>query len=220
MADALAVLDSLNVEKAHIVGLSMGGFCAFHIAIRHPERALSATIGGVGYGAPPESRAAFRAECEAIAVAFETEGAYEVSKRYAVGPTRVQFQNKDPRGHAEFTRMLAEHSDIGAAATMRGFQKERPSIYDFIDEMAFIEVPVLIMAGDEDEGAIEPSMMMKRKIPTAGLSVFPKTGHTLNLEEPEMFNAVLAGFIASAQAGRWQPRDARSLSSSTTGMVD
>lgn len=220
VADALAVLDSLDVDKAHIVGLSMGGFCALHIAIRHPERALSTTIGGVGYGAPIEARAAFQAECEAIAVAFETEGASEVAKRYAVGPTRVQFQNKDPRGHAEFTRMLAEHSYIGAAATMRGFQKERPSLYDLVDEMALIEVPFLVMVGDEDQGAIEPSIMMKRQIPTAGLSVFPKTGHTLNLEEPEMFNAVLAGFIASAQAGRWERRDTRSLSSSTTGMVD
>jgi pimeloyl-ACP methyl ester carboxylesterase len=220
VADAIAVLDALDMDKAHIVGLSMGGFCAFHLAIRHPERVLSATIGGVGYGAPIESRGAFQAECEAIAVAFETEGAPEVAKRYAVGPTRVQFQNKDPRGHAEFARMLAEHSDIGAAATMRGFQQQRPSLYDFIDEMALIEVPVLIMVGDEDEGALEPSLMMKRQIPTAGLSVFPKSGHTLNLEEPEIYNAVLAECLARVQAGRWEPRDARSLSSSTTGMID
>lgn len=220
VSDALAVLDALEIERAHVVGLSMGGFCALHLALSHPDRLLSATIGGVGYGAAAESREAFRAECEAIATAFEAEGAETVALRYSLGPARVQFQNKDPRGHAEFARMLGEHSDLGSAGTMRGFQKERPSLYDFANEMAETEVPILIMVGDEDEGAIVASVWMKRAIPTAGLIVFPKTGHTLNLEEPEMYNRVLADFLASVASHRWGTRDPRSLSSSPTGMGD
>lgn len=220
VSDAIAVLDELGVGQAHVVGLSMGGFCALHLALSHPDRLLSATIGGVGYGAAADTRASFREECEVIAVAFETEGAEQVAQRYAVGPARVQFQVKDPRGHAEFSRSLAEHSDIGSAGTMRGFQKERPSIYDFAAPMAEARVPILIMVGDEDEGAIEPSLWMKRTIPTSGLVVFPKTGHTLNLEEPEMYNSVLSRFLASVAAGRWQARDPRSLRKSTTGMSD
>ena len=220
VSDAIAVLDGLDVDRAHIVGLSMGGFCALHLTLSHPGRVLSTTIGGVGYGAPPETRSGFQSECESIAHAFETEGAPKVAARYALGPARVQFQNKDPRGHAEFTRMLAEHSDIGSAATMRGFQKGRPSLYDFQDEMNRIETPFLILVGDEDEGAIEPSVMMKRQIPTSGLAMFPNTGHTLNLEEPELFNGVLARFLASCEAGVWSRRDPRSLSASTTGMAD
>jgi len=220
VSDAIAVLDTLEIDKAHVVGLSMGGFCALHLALGHPDRTLSATLGGVGYGARPETRAAFQHECEMIAVAFETEGAAEVAKRYALGPARVQLQNKDPRGHAEFARMLGEHSDTGSAGTMRGFQKARPSLYDFSAEMAAMEVPALIMVGDEDEGAIEPSLMMKRQIPTAGLVVFPKTGHTLNLEEPELYNSVLADFIAAVELEAWGRRDPRSLRASTTGIDD
>ena len=220
VSDAIAVLDALGVEEVHVVGLSMGGFCALHLALNHADRVLSATIGGVGYGARPETRVAFQLECEAIALAFETEGASEVAKRYALGPARVQFQNKDPRGHAEFARMLGEHSDVGSAGTMRGVQKGRPSLYDFVDEMAAMEIPALIMTGDEDEGSIEVSVMMKRRIPTAGLFVFPKTGHTLNLEEPELYNSALAGFISAVDAGAWGPRDPRSLRPSTTGMGD
>jgi pimeloyl-ACP methyl ester carboxylesterase len=220
VSDAVAVLDTLGVEEVHVVGLSMGGFCALHLALNHADRVLSATIGGVGYGARPETRVAFQLECEAIALAFETEGASEVAKRYALGPARVQFQNKDPRGHAEFARMLGEHSDVGSAGTMRGVQKGRPSLYDFVDEMAAMEIPALIMTGDEDEGSIEVSVMMKRRIPTAGLFVFPKTGHTLNLEEPELYNSALAGFISAVDAGAWGPRDPRSLRPSTTGMGD
>jgi len=220
VADALSVLDGLEIEKAHMVGLSMGGFCALHLALSHPERTLSAAIGGVGYGAPHDKREVFREECEVIARAFEEEGSAEVATRYAVGPARVQFQMKDPKGHAEFTRMLGEHSNVGSANTMRGFQKERPSLYDFSEELAQIEVPVLIMVGDEDAGAIEPSIMLKRTIPTSGLTIFPKTGHTLNLEEPELFNRMLGSFLVAAATGAWARRDPRSLASSTTGMTD
>lgn len=218
VSDAVTVLDNLGLDRAHVVGLSMGGFCALHLTLAHADRVLSTVIGGVGYGAPPGTEESFRIECEAIAAAFEEEGSAEVAKRYALGPARVQFQNKDPRGHAEFARMLGEHSDVGSAGTMRGFQKERPSIYDFISDMNSIDTPFLIMVGDEDEGAIEPSVMMKREIPTSGLVVFPRSGHTLNLEEPELFNQTLFAFLAEAQAGKWGHRDHRSLSSSTTGM--
>jgi hypothetical protein len=60
--------------------------------------------------------------------------------------------------------------------------------------------------------------MLKRTIPTAGLLVLAKTGHTTNLEEPEMFNDALARLFALAEAGRWEARDGRSLATSTTGM--
>jgi pimeloyl-ACP methyl ester carboxylesterase len=216
--DAIDVLAALEVGPAHVVGLSMGGFCALHLALQAPQSVVSTAIGGVGYGAAPDRRQSFQQECEAIARAFETEGAPQVALRYAVGPARVQFENKDPVGHAEFAAMLAEHSSLGSALTMRGFQKGRPSLYDFTDVLARMSVPLLVMVGDEDEGAIEPSVALKRMVPTAGLVVFPKTGHTLNLEEPALFNATLDRFLTAIDAGSWPARDPRSLSASTTGM--
>ena len=218
VADAVAVIDALDIRQAHAVGLSMGGFAALHLARTRPDRMLSATIAGVGYGSAYERRPAFQTECEVIARAFEEEGAEQVSKRYALGPARVQFAAKDPRGHAEFQQMLAQHSDVGSANTMRGFQRLRPSLYDFAEEFGMMEVPLLVMVGDEDDGAIDGSLMLKRTIPTAGLAVFPKTGHTLNLEEPALFNVLLEQFIATVSEGAWQRRDPRSLAESTTGM--
>jgi pimeloyl-ACP methyl ester carboxylesterase len=220
VTDALSVLDSLGIESAHVVGLSMGGFCALHLAMAHPDRVLSATIGGVGYGAQPGKQEAFREECEAIARAFEQEGSEQVAERYALGPARVQFLNKDANGHAEFARRLAEHSSTGSAATMRGVQKERPSLYDLADDFAAMTIPTLIMVGDEDEGAIEASIMLKRTIPASGLIVLPRTGHTLNLEEPAWFNASITWFLGAVSSDSWTPRDARSRHRSTTGMVD
>jgi pimeloyl-ACP methyl ester carboxylesterase len=218
VADAIAVLDGLGADRAHVVGLSMGGFTALHLVLRHPGRVSAAVVAGAGYGAQPERQQAFRAESEAIAAAFETEGSQRVAARYAVGPARVQFQNKNPRGWAEFAAALAGHSALGSALTMRGVQAARPSLYHLRDELARVRTPVLLIVGDEDEGCLEPALMLKRTIPTSGLAILPRTGHTANLEEPEVFNAVVDRFLAAAERGAWRPRDPRSLSSSTTGM--
>jgi pimeloyl-ACP methyl ester carboxylesterase len=218
VADIVAVLDGLDVERAHVVGLSMGGFATLHLGLRHPQRARSLVVSGVGYGAQPEKQQAFRAESNVIADAFAAEGAAEVAKRYAVGPARVQLQNKDPRGWAEFAARLAEHDSVGSALTMRGVQAARPSLYDLTEELRALEVPTLLIAGDEDEGCLEPNLMLKRTIPTAGLALLPKTGHTCNLEEPELFTRLLERFFADVENGAWGPRDPRSLATSTTGM--
>src|SRR6266566_1975911 len=73
----------------------MGGFAALHAGIAYPERARSLVIAGCGYGAEPDKKEKFRAECEAAAYSFESDWT-EAAKKYALGPARVQFQNKDP----------------------------------------------------------------------------------------------------------------------------
>jgi pimeloyl-ACP methyl ester carboxylesterase len=138
--------------------------------------------------------------------------------RYAAGPARVQFQNKNPRGWAEFAHALAGHSVRGSALTMRGMQASRPSLYALRDDLAKITAPVLILAGDEDEGCREPALMLKRTILSSGLAILPQTGHTANLEEPGVFNAAVDRFLAAVERGAGHRRDPRSLSSSTTGM--
>jgi pimeloyl-ACP methyl ester carboxylesterase len=218
VADAIAVLDGLGVDRAHVVGLSMGGFTALHLALRHPARVVSAVVAGAGYGALPDRADAFRVECEATAAAFETEGAELVAARYALGPARVQFQNKNPCGWAEFAAALGEHSALGAALTMRGVQAARPSLYRLRDELAQVRTPVLLVVGDEDEGCLETALMLKRTVSTSGLAILPRTGHTANLEEPDVFNEVVDRFLAAVERGAWRPRDPRSLSTSTTGM--
>lgn len=219
VADAVAVLDHAGIERAHVVGLSMGGFCALHLGLSHPERAASLVVAGCGYGAAPETAAAFRAECEATARAFDQDGAASTARRYALGPTRVQFQNADPRGWAEFAEALGEHSALGAALTMRGVQKSRPSLYDLRPQLAALRLPTLLVVGDEDEPCLAPALMLKRTIPAAGLVVLPKTGHACNLEDPAAFNAAVAHFLARAEHGAWGPRDPRSVSPTATGMT-
>lgn len=211
VADALAVLDALGIEKAHVVGLSMGGFTTVHFGLTAPERALSLTVAGAGYGCEKEFEDYFRAVSLEVADNFETKGAKEFSKIYALGASRVQFETKDPRGWREFADRLATHSDKGAALTMRGVQARRPSFYDLEDRLKAMDVPTLVVVGDEDDHCLQPGLFLKRTIPACGLAVFPKTGHTLNLEEPAAFNALLAEFLAQVEAGRWTKRDPRAL---------
>ena len=215
--DAVAVLDAAGADTAHVVGNSMGGFTTLHLGLRHPERVTALVVGGCGYGAHRDKEPKFRAESEAIAVAFETEGSASVAEWYGVGPARVQYQGKDPRGHAEHVQVLAEHDALGAALTMRGVQKSRPSLYGLREELSGLDVPVLIVAGDEDDGVLETNLMLKRTLPRCGLAVLPRSGHVTNLEEPALYNQLVQQFLGQVEHGRWGPRDPRSLSSSTTG---
>jgi pimeloyl-ACP methyl ester carboxylesterase len=171
--DIRAVLDGLKLDKAHIVGLSMGGFAALHFGFTYPQRARSLVIAGCGYGAAPEKREQFANEAEAAAGTFEKAGMAQAAEAYALGPTRVQFQNKDPRGWEEFRNQLKEHSTEGAARTMRGVQKRRPSLFDLVEKMQTITAPTLVITGDEDWPCLEPGLLMKETIPTAALLVLP-----------------------------------------------
>jgi pimeloyl-ACP methyl ester carboxylesterase len=215
--DIRAVLDALKIERAHIVGLSMGAFATLHFGMAYGARALSLTAAGGAYGAHPAQHAQFQKDSKANADFIRKEGMAKFAATYGHGPTRVQFQNKDPRGFAEYVRQLAEHSAVGSANTMEGYQGRRPSLYALIDEISRIDVPTLLMAGDEEEPCLEANLMLKRAIPKAGLAILPKSGHGINLEEPALFNSLLENFLSQVDAGRWGRRDPRAVVGSIYG---
>ena len=207
--DIASVLAALGIAHAHVVGLSMGAFATLHFGMRHAGMARALVAAGVGYGAAPDQRARFRAESEAMAARIQAEGMAAVAPDYGSGPTRLAFLAKDRRGHAEFVRQLAEHSTLGSALTMLGVQRLRPGLWELRERLAAIEAPVLILAGDEDEPTLEPALFLKRTIPTAALAMLPRTGHTMNLEEPDAFNAAVLDFVGAVEAGAWKKRDPR-----------
>ncbi len=218
--DIQAVLDHLAIDKAHIVGLSMGGFATLHFGFRHPQRALSLCVAGCGYGAEPSQRARFRSEAETIAAFIKSEGMPAFAEKYAYGPARVQFENKDPRGFAEFKRMLGEHSAVGSANTQLGVQRERPSLFDLAEEMKRLTVPTLILSGDEDGPCLAPGILMKQNIPSAALAIMTNCGHAINLEAAGEFNRIVGEFIAQVDSGRWPMRDPRAApGASITGIT-
>jgi len=218
-ADIGCVLDQLKIDKAHVVGLSMGGLAVLHFGLTYPERARSLLVGGAGYGSEAGERDKFRAEASTIAARLERDGMAKFAEAYAFGPTRVQFERKDPRGFAEFKQMLAEHSAEGAIGTQLGVQRERPSLFDLEEQIKALKVPMLVVTGDEDWPCLLPNVFLKRTCASAALLVLPNSGHAVNLEEPGLFNAALADFFAQVDAGRWPVRDPRAISQSITGMT-
>jgi pimeloyl-ACP methyl ester carboxylesterase len=210
--DIAEVITGLGLGRTHVVGLSMGAFATLHLGLRHPALARSLVAAGVGYGAAPGKRDQFRAEVEATAARIAAEGMERMAAIYSRGPTRLVFEEKDPRGFAEFRAQLAEHSTEGSALTMRGVQRERPSLFDLEAGFRRMTLPTLVIAGDEDDPTLEPSLYLKRVISTAALLVMPKCGHTMNLEDPDAFNRAVLDFVTQVDAGRWTARIPESLS--------
>ena len=213
--DIASVMRHLKIRKAHVIGCSMGGYAVVHFGLRYARMAHSLTAIGVGYGSDPDKRSQFLRDTEIMARRFDELGTQEAVKPYQVGPARVQFQNKDPRGFAHFCAEFARHSALGSANTLRGVQAKRPTIYSLERGLAKLKVPLHMMTGDEDNNCLEPGIFIKRVCPSAWLTVVPATGHGVNLEEPDLFNSLIAEFLAQVESGRWRQRDPRSLNKST-----
>ena len=213
--DILNVMDNLKIEKAHIVGLSMGGFATLHLGINAQDRVLSLVIAGCGYGAIPVDKTSFNKEADFSNISLDSakiilnEGMDKFGSEYALGPSRVQFQNKDPKGWQLFNDQLAKHDPVGSANTLLGVQNKRPNLYTLEEEIRGITCPTLIINGDEDDMCLEVGLYLKRTIKTAGLLIVPKTGHTINLEEPDLFNNHLFKFFTAVNSSSWGSRDKR-----------
>jgi len=211
--DVADVLRHLKTGKAHAVGSAMGGNTVIHFGLRHPALALSLTSINPGIGADPDpqKRAQFRRDIETMATRFETLGLPDAIRDHRVGPSRVQFRNKDPRGFAEFGQRSGELSGLGSANTLRGVHAKRQPVQALERGLRRLRVPLLVVIGDEDEKCLEPGLFIKRACPAAALSVVPRSGHLVNLEEPDFFNRLLLEFLTLVDSGRWRPRDPQSL---------
>ncbi len=212
--DLVGLMKHLKLDQAHVVGLSMGGYAALHFGLNYPHLARSLVVAGCGYGSASGDRTKFQQDVEQTAQRIERNGMPDMASMYSRGPTRVQFSDKDPRGWQEFAEQLADHSAVGSAMTFRGVQGQRPSVYELENQMRQLNVPTLIVTGDEDEACLEPGLFMKRTISTSGLVVIPKSGHTINLEEPDAFNRAVSDFLTAVEADKWGPRNPASLSES------
>ena len=213
--DIANVMRRLKIKQAHIIGCSMGGYATVHFGLRYARMALSLTAIGVGFGSDPDKRNQFLHDTRVMVRRFIELGTPEAIKPYQVGPSRIQLQNKDPRGFANFCAEFAKHSALGSANTQRGIQGRRPSIYSLEKGLRKLTVPLHVMSGDEDDNCLEPGIFMKRVCPSAWLTVVPNCGHAVNVEEPDLFNRITAEYLAQVDSGRWRPRDPRYFNKST-----
>ena len=202
--DIAAVMKGLAVDRAHVFGLSMGGYAALQFGLRYPEKASAIVAAGAGSGSPPSQRDAWLKETPALARGFVERGMDAMAEEMGHHPTRIQLKYKDPRSWQEFVAHLREHSELGMSKTMARYQTLRPSLYDFREPLSRMKIPVLLAVGDEDAPCLETNLMLKLAIPGAGLWVHPNTGHAINLEEPAAFNGQVEGFLNEVERGSWR----------------
>ena len=201
--DLYRLLKHLGIQQAHVGGLSMGGTLALGFVMAHPEMCRSIVVASAGAGSDPGNRERLVASWDALSTAMVAEGMEKFADGYARGAERLQFLRKDPVGWAKFHAGLAAHSAQGSSLTFRGVQMKRPTIYQLQEKLQQIKAPALVMIGDEDTPCVDPAVFMKRNIPSCGLAVFPQSGHTINLEEPDLYNRTMSDFLTAVEAGKW-----------------
>ena len=203
--DALCLMDFLGLEQVDLIGLSMGAYIALMLALHVPERVRSAVCASIGAGAHPPSRQAFIEDAIASAAHIRKTGVVP-ARNMALAPNRIQLRLKNEKAWQEFMDNLASHDPVGAANTLAEVQAKRPGLQDFADELARLTVPVLILAGDEDEPCLDASLWLKRQMPYSGLKLYPRSGHLLNLEDPFLFHQDIANFHKMVSKAKWQKR--------------
>jgi len=200
-ADIGAVIDGFGLKDAHIVGVSMGSASTLQYAIRHPDRVRSITLTSIGSGAdlkPGE----FAASMEVLAELALSKGMRALAEQYGATPTRYRLKEKNPPEYKNFVDQLAAGSALGITNTMRGVQSRRAPLYAHQERIAALNLPALVVLGDEDEPCVKPSHFLKATLPGARLEIVAKTGHCVNLEEPALYNRLVMGFIEGIEARR------------------
>jgi len=191
--DLRQLLAHAGVERPTLVGFSMGGSIVLNFALAYPDRVRALVLAGTGTGSIDKEQNA--RDFSPIADRLLAEGPAKVGESYLRGPTRIQLLRKKPAAWQKFYAEFSELSPIGLAYTLRGVQLKRPTMYELEAGLRTLRVPTLVIVGAEDAPALEPSRFLARTIPNAELTVLPGTGHTLQLEEPEAFNAAVLAFL-------------------------
>jgi pimeloyl-ACP methyl ester carboxylesterase len=201
LEDMAALARHLGINQAHWIGCSMGAQGVLMLSMRYPDLCRSTVVAGCGAGSV--DHAAFVANAEYYGRLLPDRGSSFLVEDTDSAPTRAAYRLKDPRGWAEFRSQLGEHSALGSALTRLGVQRLRPTVMQLGDELRLLRVPTLLVIGDQDEACVDANVFMRRQCPTAGLAVLPRTGHTANLEEPDLFNAIVLRFLSSVEHNRW-----------------
>lgn len=201
VSDLAGLFAALDIGRAHVVGLATGGNLALNFAIHHPQSVIGLVVAGAGAGT--SDREAWLAGARALADDIVADGSAAAVRSISQAPQRTIYRDKDPRGWQEFVGRIGELDPLGAEKLMRIALTGRAPVTALQDAIARLPMPVLVMVGDQDAPAQASSRFIRDHAPHAGLAVLPMCGHTLNSEEPMLFNQLVQDFLAAVDAGRW-----------------
>jgi len=189
--DVVAVLDTLQIERAVVVGLSMGGYVAFAMWRRHRDRVRAFVLADTRSTADTVETVARR---HALIEVAETQGSTAVANMQIAGLVGKTTRDKRPDIYDSIHRMMAQTPPEGIIGALQAMI-ERP---DSTPTCATVDVPTLIVVGEED--VLTPpkdARDLQRSIRGSRLEVLRQAGHLSNLERPAAFNTVVSEFLGS-----------------------
>lgn len=189
--DVAALLDALQIPRAVLVGLSMGGYVAFAMWRRHRERIRGLVFSDTRAGADTIETVGKRRELIELA---ESQGSTAVANRQIAGLVGKTTRDKRPDIYDAMHRMIAEASVEGIVGALEAMIA-RP---DSSETCASIDVPTLVIVGDEDVPTpVKEARTLASLIDGSRLEVLTQSGHLSNVERPAAFNTVVSEFLAS-----------------------
>ncbi|MCI0763643.1 2-succinyl-6-hydroxy-2,4-cyclohexadiene-1-carboxylate synthase [Bacillus sp. TL12] len=192
------LLDHLNIEKAHILGYSMGGRLAITMACLYPGRVKSLLLENCTAGLEVESnRQERRARDEQLADQIEFEGIEAFVNKWENIPL-FATQKKLPQGVKEAVRKeRLANTPRGLANSLRGMGTgAQPSWWNQLERL---KMPVLLMNGEYDQKFFQILTNMKKCIPHAKFVKIREAGHAIHVEQPQKFGTIVEGFLKTIQ---------------------
>jgi len=188
--DVAGVLDTLRIERAVIVGLSIGGYIAFALWRRHRQRVRALVLADTRSG--PDTVAQAERRRTLIEVA-ETQGSSAVANALIASLVGKSTRDKRPDIYDAVHRMIAQSPADGIIGGLEAMI-QRP---DSGPTCTTIDVPTLIVVGDEDVATPpDESRALHASIANSRLEILHQAGHLSNLERPAAFNTVVSEFLA------------------------
>ena len=193
VADLLAVLDHLGIERALLCGLSMGGNIALNFALRHPGRVAALVISGTGSGTG--NQAEFIALVESWAGTAEKDGMDAFAEAIMAQPIFASYAGRGAAERRHLHDLITANSVAGVAHTCRRVLAGRPPIDALVPGLRRLACPTTVVVGANDAAVMTASRIMAETIPGARFLCVPGCGHFNNIEHPAALNGVLLGHL-------------------------
>jgi pimeloyl-ACP methyl ester carboxylesterase len=194
VADLRALLGHLEIERAIVGGLSMGGNIALNFALAHPEVVGGLIVADTGAGS--DSTADWVGLVHALADTLDRGGVEAFVDDAFAHPLFARYVSQGPHAERFLRTCLMTHRAHGLAATAREVLAKRPTIYALEPRLRDLRVPTLLVVGEHDEPCRAVHRFMATTIPGATSAVIRGVGHLTNLEAPARFNALVRRFLS------------------------
>ena len=197
-ADLVKLWDALDVERSHLVGYSMGGRLALHVAARRPDRVLSVFTIGAHAGLEEDAREGRRQGDEALAARIEKEGIEAFVNYWGSQPMFAGIERRGPTYAAEVRADRLRNHAAGLACSLRGMGAG--AMQPLWDDLAHVEFPCTFVAGQLDHGYVASARRLASTVANSRVEIVPRAGHSVHQERPDAVARLLAFHLAAATA--------------------